>query len=139
MTRDNVKNSLMAIKATQKQSCEEEDVAKAFQLGLTLGLEEKHNEMDKDAISRQAVIDTIDKWVKNMHVLTALSANEVTPLFESVHELSQVTPQLKMGRWAILKDEYGDITEAVCSCCDKNGNHKWAYCPNCGAKMKGVE
>lgn len=37
---DDVKNSLLAIKATQRQSCEDEDVAKAFQLGLTFGLGE---------------------------------------------------------------------------------------------------
>lgn len=39
------------------------------------------------------------------------------------------------GRWIILKDEYGDVHEAVCSNCDSNGNHKWSYCPNCGTKM----
>ena len=50
--------------------------------------------------------------------------------------MSSVTPQeTKTGRWITLKDEYGDIHEAVCSCCDSNGNHKWNYCPNCGAKM----
>lgn len=51
----------------------------------------------EDAISRQAVIDTIDKWIKSMHVLIAFPANEVTPLFESVHELPSVSPQPKMG------------------------------------------
>lgn len=46
-------------------------------------------------ISEQAVIDAIDKWVKNMGVLIALPANEVTPLFESIHELPPVNPQPK--------------------------------------------
>lgn len=40
-----------------------------------------------DLISRQAVIDAIDKWVKNMGVLIALPANEATPLFEAIHNL----------------------------------------------------
>lgn len=93
----------------------------------------------EDCISRQAVIDTIDRWVKNMHVLIALPANEVTPLFESVHELPSVIPQQKMGRWIVLKDEFDDVCEAVCSCCDKNGNHKWAFCPFCGCKMQEVK
>lgn len=44
---DNLRNSLMAIKAMQKQSCADEDIAKAFQLGLALGLGEIHNEVDK--------------------------------------------------------------------------------------------
>lgn len=41
----------------------------------------------------------------------------------------------KTGRWITLKDKYDDVVEAVCSCCDKNGNHKWTYCPNCGCHM----
>ena len=48
-------------------------------------------------------------------------------------------PQPKMGYWITLKDEYGDVHEAVCSNCDANGNHKWKYCPECGAKMQEVE
>ena len=44
-------------------------------------------------ISEQAVIDAIDKWAKNMGVLIALPANEVTPLFDSIHELPSVNPQ----------------------------------------------
>lgn len=46
-----------------------------------------------DLVERQAVIDVIDKWVKNMGVLIALPANEVTPLFDSIHKLSSVNPQ----------------------------------------------
>lgn len=46
-----------------------------------------------DAISRQAVIDAIDKWVKNMGVLIALPASEVTPLFDSIHKLPSVNQQ----------------------------------------------
>ena len=48
-------------------------------------------------ISEQAVIDTIDKWTKNMGVLIALPANEVTPLFESIHDLPSVNP--KEPKW----------------------------------------
>lgn len=42
----------------------------------------------------------------------------------------------KTGHWITAKDEYGDIYEAVCSCCDKNGVHKYNYCPWCGARME---
>ena len=45
----------------------------------------------------------------------------------------------KVGQWITLQDEYGDIVEAVCSCCNQNGNHEWAFCPKCGAKMEGQE
>lgn len=56
----------MAIKALMQQPCE-------------------------DAISREAVIDAIDKWVKNERVLVTLPVGEVTPLFESIHDLPPVT------------------------------------------------
>lgn len=45
----------------------------------------------------------------------------------------------KTGKWLVLHDEYGDVVEAVCSLCDINGNHKWQYCPYCGARMEGAE
>lgn len=43
------------------------------------------------------------------------------------------------GYWITLKDEHGDIVEAVCSNCQENGRHDWAFCPRCGAKMEEVE
>ena len=45
----------------------------------------------------------------------------------------------KVRHWITLQDEYGDIVEAVCSCCNQNGNHEWAFCPHCGARMEGQE
>lgn len=88
----------------------------------------------EDCISRQAAIDAFERFIHQLGIEDepynygeiALSAKNVPP----------VTPQQNTGHWITLKDEYGDIHEAVCSCCDKNGNHKWAYCPNCGAKME---
>lgn len=43
------------------------------------------------------------------------------------------------GRWVTLKDEHGDIVEAVCSNCQENGRHEWAFCPRCGARMQEEE
>lgn len=45
----------------------------------------------------------------------------------------------KTAHWINLKDTYGDIVESVCSNCDYNGNYKWKYCSNCGAKMESEE
>lgn len=84
----------------------------------------------EDAISRQAVLEIQAKYSKY------IGATKFWQMRDDIKALPFVTPQLKAGRWVILRDEYGDVTEAVCSCCDKNGNHKWAFCPNCGARME---
>lgn len=97
-------------------------------------------EQSGDLISRQAVIDAIDKWVKNMGVLIALPAtSEVTPLFESIHELPPVNPQPKAGHWIALENRFDLGDRVKCSECgqvfvvgDDVSRH---YCPNCGAKM----
>ena len=67
--------------------------------------------------------DDLDKYAKN-HRQIAGWLRELKTLKEHT------------GHWITLKDEWGDIHEAVCSYCDANGNHKWHYCPNCGAKME---
>lgn len=83
-----------------------------------------------DAVSRQvainAAIDGADKWDGGFN------REREKCIQEEIEKLPSVTPKPKMGWWAILKDEYGDVVEAVCSNCDKNGNHKWAFCPYCG-------
>lgn len=55
-------------------------------------------------------------------------------LINYIKQLPPIMP-VKIGHWITLKDEYGDVTEAVCSCYGENGNHKWAFCPHCGVKM----
>ena len=62
---------------------------------------------------------------------------EVVSHIDLVEALSSIQPEQKIGKWITLKDEYGDVVEAVCSNCGRNGRHTWKYCPNCG-KMKGV-
>jgi hypothetical protein len=98
----------MAIKALEQQACE-------------------------DCISRQAVLDQIYLWRKDEFLRVT---NPFDYLNKRINSLSLVTPPPKIGRWAILKDEYGDIVDAVCSCCDEHGNHEWTFCPHCGARME---
>ena len=86
-------------------------------------LEEK--EPCEDAISREAVKELFQEGsVMGMYH------------FLGIDELPSVTPARKKGKWIVLKDEYGDICEAICSCCEDNGNHRWKYCHTCGAEMK---
>lgn len=97
----------------------------------------------EDAVSRQAVLSKIkevcfgEEWVKFR--IDNGSNGQRDFLTNYIEQLPSVTPQRKVGRWVILKDEYDDITEAVCSCCDKHGNPKWAFCPKCGARMEDGE
>lgn len=96
------------------------------------------------AISRQAVLDLCDKRTKynipyeyyegKKHIRGWDEGKIIN--FTKLMQLPPVTPQPKTGHWIVLKDEYGDIHEAICSNCDDNGNHKWKYCPNCGVKME---
>ena len=59
--------------------------------------------------------------------------------FLGIDKLPSVTPTRKKGKWIVLKDEYGDICEAICSCCEDNGNYRWKYCHTCGAEMESEE
>lgn len=98
------------------------------------------NTLDNNLVSRQAVIDTIDRWVKNMHVLIALPANEVTPLFESVHELPSVTPQPKVGQWIKNAEEWQNVDPPyICSECGRASLRQENFCCSCGAKMQEVK
>lgn len=108
-------------------------------ISLRRFLEVKSKTCD-DAISRQAVLDIInfeDNWLHDTQSHNANTKIAFSGLKSKVKALQPVKPQQKTGKWITLKDEYGDIHEAVCSCCDKNGNHKWAYCPNCGSYNGG--
>jgi predicted amidophosphoribosyltransferase len=49
-----------------------------------------------------------------------------------------ITSARKIGRWIILKDEYGDVKDTVCSCCNASGNPKYKICPNCDAEMVAI-
>lgn len=91
--------------------------------------------MMDDLISRRAVIDRLASVAKVMAKSDARKSMMGRCIF-FVEKLPPVIPAEKIGRWAILKDEYGDIVEATCSNCKENGNHEWAYCPHCGAKMR---
>ena len=61
-------------------------------------------------------------------------------------QLIDVQPTIdpvKYGKWSKVSESYTwggtSIKEFKCSLCNKIVNwHKYNYCPNCGARMKGV-
>jgi hypothetical protein len=85
--------------------------------------------MQDELISRQAVLnEAFEVDTKEWGRIEVVGV-------DAIDALPSVKPQERTGHWITLKDEYGNVHEAVCSKCDFNGNHKWAFCPNCGANM----
>ena len=115
-------------------------IAQLKELGYEFG---EKIRTDDDYISRQAVIDAIDKWVKNMGVLIALPTSEVTPLFESIHELPSVNSQeQKVGHWILEVEDWNKWTCSNCGYSKRTDVHVtlgYDFCPKCGCKMSEVE
>ena len=130
-----------AIKILQEDNCvdcgyETESYAKCKFTGdckvrtaMSMAVEALKAKPCTDAVSRQAVIDMtgLSEWFD--------SSNSYNEFVFALNDLPSVMPQPKIGHWILLKDAYGDVIEAVCSNCDKNGNHKWSICPYCSAIM----
>lgn len=85
---------------------------------------------DGEYISRQAVIDSIDKWVKNMGVLIALPAQEVAPLFDSIHELPSVDISPEHDGCKDCKYETYPEYYYPCCECKHNYNDFWKFKPH---------
>lgn len=75
----------------------------------------------EDAISRQAVIDALNK-----------TSGIRGDALKALYDLPPVTPRPKTGHW--IFDEVLD-RHYYCSECKSMGVDYWDYCPNCGAKM----
>jgi len=100
----------------------------------------------KDAISRQSVIDVIERWLECSGYNEA-ERNIMNAVQSVLCELPPVNPQPKMGRWEWVQYDYNpklgnwhcsECRSIAVKCVDKNekgGIPLYKYCPNCGAKM----
>lgn len=97
----------------------------------------------EDCISRQAVLDTIDKLKFNHYFERGEYIGEDTVEIEivnadrmrdTVEDLPSVAPARKKGKW-IKKN----CDLLYCSECDLPSMHPWPYCERCGAEMRGEE
>ena len=85
-----------------------------------------------DAISRQAVMDRLEKY----HEGADLHIDGLTYAYDLVCKLPSVSVAEKTGHWEKLSVGYGC---SECSLCTNIlGTIDFKYCPKCGAKM-GVE
>ena len=86
--------------------------------------------MSDDLIRRQDAIEAIRKDIMGglnyESILKSLPAIEAEPV--------------RHGRWeSVTEDWRNQITWWNCSECDCEVSTKYDYCPNCGAKMDGLE
>ena len=103
-----------------------------------------------DTISRQQAIDALDFEIVHM-IAYCDGENEGNPLAQynkgledgkkAIEALPSVQPEPKEGHW-IEEKIYRDVIECNCSECGQlmttAASVRMNYCPNCGAKMKGV-
>ena len=106
----------------------EDDASRHHNEVLEFTIKTLEQEPCDDTVSRKAVKELFQEGsVMGMYY------------FLGIDKLPSVTPTRKKAKWIVLKDEYGDICEAICSCCEDNGNHRWKYCHTCGADMESKE
>jgi len=91
----------------------------------------KMQEPCEDAISRQAVLEGIAKWVEDGYADSEADISHVSSL---VTHLPSVTPTRKVGKWTEHFDESGKWYE--CDQCHTDWGGPANYCPNCGADMR---
>lgn len=107
-----------------------EDVLTAYDMAIK-ALEQQPCD---DCISRQAV----DELSKELVHIVRDKADFLCNFWERLQKLPPVTPQPKTGHWNRVTDNAG-YWVWECDKCVWQQRFNTNYCPNCGAKMQGVE
>lgn len=99
-----------------------------------------------DTISRQATIDAVNNAFDRETLLTGFVRSIAV---RAIRDMPSVQPEPHEGKWVYGEDSTADCVDGYrCSQCGFfvpwDYNHKlidyindYAYCPNCGARMKG--
>lgn len=106
---------------------------------IKMGIEALKQEPCGDAVSRQAVLETIDDDNRNGHYSCFATNNDAECFKQIIRELPSVTAQPKIGYWEWLQyDGNPKIGNFHCSLCHSIGRTYFDYCPYCGAKMSEI-
>jgi hypothetical protein len=116
--------------ACGKIDCDKMDKCEKLQLPPANCSEFPNN---SDTISRQAVIDALDKRFDSIPIE---QTTEILLLRKDLRDLPAAEPQRIKGKWALQSDDYHEYYE-----CDQCGiavgiDDIRNFCPNCGAEME---
>lgn len=102
---------------------------------LEIAIKAIEQEPCEDAISRQAVIDGINRYFHDEYYQrTSIQDCRDCFIEDVIKKLPPVNPQPKTGKW--METDSADPYWYMCSECHRRLFEQEAYCPSCGAKMK---
>ena len=86
-----------------------------------------------DLISRQAAIEICDDELLHSEYYSPIRT------WNRILQLPSAQPERKKGKWERYGHDFFGDNEYRCTACEKTANIKTAFCPNCGADMRGEE
>jgi hypothetical protein len=87
------------------------------------------SQQTEDAISRQAAIDKIEKWL-SFDDYNESERMIMKAVISELRDMPSVTSKQRTGHWI---DGFGGCTCSECGCLEGGYSD---YCPNCGTKME---
>ena len=101
---------------------------------IRLAINALEQEPCKDAISRQAMHNKIEKWITYGEYKYS---NATQYLYDRIDRLPPVNPAEKVGKWKrISMDKYSEHAKYWYRCdrCGEDNLGNTNYCPNCGQR-----
>ena len=105
------------------------------ELYKTVKLSTNLAEVGTDCISRQALLDKFEPWLK----VKDYNDGELNMLKAILYEIRFMrSAEPKRGWWIEIINSRGVVVALRCSRCEKSPRHgvRSDFCPNCGAKME---
>lgn len=145
MTREEAKGSLIAIKNKYLANYGEDSIINILIdeydiQAIDMAIQALEQEPCEDAISRQAVIDTISE----LNAISFYEAQEDSKecyyeIRQAIKDLSPINPQERTGHWNLFHTtEHGMREDSYFKCnrCNYESYKEYNFCPDCGARME---